>query len=140
MVYSNCSSDKVLFGDDTYTSDSLSTKAALCVEGGIQSFRQALFLLKNSIEVEGVCNIDTVDTTFSAAVCLNYLRSKYFDGILNPNADFNLLSIFNMYLRNTKKLYEQKEDSQTNLLLLELAELDMLSVNMWEKIATFFTV
>lgn len=138
LVYSRCPSERVLFGDDTYTSDNLTTKAALCVEGGIQSFRQSLFLLRNNVKVEGVCNIDAVDTTFSAAVCLNYMRSKYYDSFLNSKADFNALSTFNMYLKSMTKLYEQKADSATKLPLLELAKVDMLSENIWQKIASFF--
>ncbi len=45
-----------LFGDDVLSSDSL-TDSAICLEGGVQSFRQLVNFISRGIEIHGVFNL-----------------------------------------------------------------------------------
>lgn len=136
------------FGDDVHSSDYL-TDAAICLEGGVQSFRQVVNFISRNICVKGLYNLrgpnnpDTFDpqsntylTFFSAAEFLTELaieiKSKC--GSLDKADEAFVTQFKEVYMKSHHLYNPHKQDAATKVPLFEAAWKQFIGEKLWCKL------
>jgi hypothetical protein len=139
------------FGDDTLSSDNLTSEACLCLEGGAQSFRQVMIMLANNIRVEGVTglrgeNNPKVYATdrgrdlfcFSAAEFLNYIAQHINDiqQTYHRNITLNEIETIKDAYFSTHYLIASQPNIKSPM--FQLAWSEFTQRQLWKKIPQFY--
>jgi hypothetical protein len=151
LVHSLGETPSTLFGDDTISSDGLTDKVCFCLEGGIQSFRQAVYMMAQGTRVEAIANLrgDKNPATrhtitgeylnyFSAAEFLNYINKLVIEkGKLGVSVK-EIEDAKDTYLKDRHLFNPERNDSGTKKALFELAWKQFITEKVWEKLTALY--
>lgn len=151
LVHSLGETPSTLFGDDTISSDGLTNNICFCLEGGIQSFRQAVYMLAQGTRVEAIAHLrgDKNPATrhtitgeylnyFSAAEFLNYIKKLVIEKGKTGVSVKEIEDAKNTYLKNRHLFNPERNDSGTKKALFELAWKQFIEEKVWEKLLDLY--
>lgn len=154
LVYDKNEKNPVRFGDDIISSDSLTNHRGLCLEGGIQSFHQAINLIINEVHVDGIsnlrgvnnkwCNLHTYNKSapdkdvkfFSSAEFLNFMLIKLNDAT-NPTEE-QAEQFKNKYMEDRLLYNPERDDADTKQALFNHAWKKFIKQEVWKKLPEFY--
>ena len=147
LIYS-ANEPKVLFGDDVPSSDNLTNNTVICFDGGIQSLRQALYMMKRNIHVQAQTHLREISEAIHTDpnTQLPYLSAAKFLEVIavvakNPEATAeDREKAIDEYLKIHVTHNIKAPDASTKLGLWELALADLRDGDFWKTIPTLFTV
>lgn len=151
LVYSNTPTPSVKFGSDTISSDSITNRQTICLDGGIQSLRQSIFMLNRNVAINGVTGLRDLTSTeddryfnqgspnlpyLSAVEFLQHMKNMMmqYQGELTEAA---MVEIRDQYLKTHALFNEKKLDAGTKLPLWNIAWGEFLKLDL--KILELFT-
>lgn len=152
LVHSLGETPTTLFGDDTISSDGLTNQVCFCLEGGIQSFRQAVYLLAQGTRVEAMAHLrgEKNPSTrhsvtgeylnyFSAAEFLNFINAVLIEKGKAGVSVQEIEDAKNAYLKDRHLFNPERNDASTKTALFELAWTQFVDEKVWEKLPALYT-
>jgi len=140
LVYSDTKEPSVKFGDDIMSSDGLTNLKAYSFEGGIQSLRQIVYMLKRDVAIHGISNLrDLSDSTnpryFDPVSKKSYLSAVEFLQSIKESSD-GFVKASEDYLATHALYNKSKGDASTKDALWVAAYADLVS-GVWKKLSRF---
>lgn len=144
LVYSDTPTPSVKFGGDTISSDSITSRCNYCLDGGIQSLRQSIFMLGKNVRTVGITGMRDLSKPADIRYYdqgnpnLPYLSAVEFLGHMqqrikghNGKITKEVLTQFKDEYLSTHALFNQKKhDAGTKLPLWNIAWDEYLKLNL----------
>lgn len=145
LIYSDGQTPSVKFGDDVTLSDGLTNEKVICFDGGIQSLRQIINMLRNDISVVGLQELRDLSLEkhiepsskqpyLSAIGFLNCIKNK--DVQSAEEAKECISEYFKSYAITNMKA----KDACTKKALLTAAVDDFIKYEIWKKLKLVKTI